>query len=171
MQANGVDTQALNAWRGQIEADPPAARRTVRAQAVWSGGFQSEVRIRDHAPLISDEPTRVGGDNAGPTPGELLLGSLGACLVVGFALHAALRGITIRSLSVAVEGDSDPACFAGLAAADDSGYHHVRAQVDLDADASPEELARLHEQVLRTSPVGSTLIGQVRLETRLVLPG
>jgi uncharacterized OsmC-like protein len=168
VSANGVDLAALRAWRAQVEADPPAARRTVRASAVWRGGFESEVRMRDHAPLISDEPARAGGGNAGPTPGELLLGALGACLVVGFALNAALRGITIRALSVSVEGESDPASFVGLDVSNDSGYHRVRALVDLDADATPEELADLHAQVMRSSPVGSTLSGHVELESTLV---
>lgn len=38
--------------------------------------FQHEALIRGHA-ILADEPRELGGDDAGPTPQLLLLGSLG----------------------------------------------------------------------------------------------
>jgi uncharacterized OsmC-like protein len=158
----GIDGAALAALRARVAEQPGAFKRTVRASAAWTGGFRSEVRIRDHAPIIADEPARLGGGDAGPTPGELVLASLSSCLVVGYALQAHLRGIAIRSLAVDVEGDSDPACFLGCGdSGGDSGYHQMRVTVHLETDADEATLAALHDDVLRTSPVGSTLAGRV----------
>lgn len=39
--------------------------------------LQQEVRIGDHR-LVADEPPELGGDGAGPQPGELVLAALGA---------------------------------------------------------------------------------------------
>jgi uncharacterized OsmC-like protein len=161
----GIDAASLATFREQVTQRPGAFKRTVRASAAWTGGFRSEIRIRDHAPIVADEPVRLGGDNAGPTPGELVLASLSSCLVVGYALQAHLRGITIRSLAVDVEGDSDPTAFLGCGDAQgDSGYHAMRVKVHLDTDADEATLEALHADVLRTSPVGNTLAGRVEIE-------
>ena len=49
--------------------------RTVTARS--TGGLKTEIRVGAHA-LVADEPADKGGGDAGPTPGELLLGALGA---------------------------------------------------------------------------------------------
>lgn len=46
---------------------------TVRFQK----NFQHEILIGKHK-LIADEPTALGGDDVGPSPQMLLVGSLGA---------------------------------------------------------------------------------------------
>jgi uncharacterized OsmC-like protein len=163
--SDGINGEALATFRELVNERPGAFKRTVRASAAWTGGFRSEIRIRDHAPIVADEPVRLGGENAGPTPGELVLASFSSCLVVGYALQAHLRGITLRSLSVDVEGDSDPAFFLGCGSGDeDSGYHAMRVKVHLDTDADEAALDALQAEVLRTSPVGSTLAGRVNIE-------
>jgi putative redox protein len=42
----------------------------------WLGELKTEVRIGAHR-LVSDEPGEQGGEDAGPTPIELLLAALG----------------------------------------------------------------------------------------------
>jgi len=43
------------------------------------GGVASSVNVRGHR-IIADAPTAMGGENRGPTPVDLLAGSLGACI-------------------------------------------------------------------------------------------
>jgi putative redox protein len=51
-------------------------------------GDRMAIRIRGHD-LISDQPIDAGGDDAGPTPTELFVGGLAAC--VGFYAERFLR--------------------------------------------------------------------------------
>lgn len=50
------------------------ARQVV---ARWSERFTTRVRVGDHG-LIADVPHERGGDDRGPSPGELLLAAVGA---------------------------------------------------------------------------------------------
>jgi putative redox protein len=45
--------------------------------ARWLGRSRTEVAVGPHR-LVADEPATHGGEDAGPTPGELLLGALAA---------------------------------------------------------------------------------------------
>ncbi len=46
-----------------------------------------------------DEPLAVGGTDSGPTPYELLLGSLAACTCITLALYARHKGIELGSVT------------------------------------------------------------------------
>ena len=43
----------------------------------WRGGMQAEATIGPHR-VVFDAPADVGGADTGPSPGELLLGAVGA---------------------------------------------------------------------------------------------
>jgi putative redox protein len=55
---------------------------------IHTRGDRMAIRIRGHD-LISDQPIEAGGDDAGPTPTELFVASLAAC--VGFYAERFLR--------------------------------------------------------------------------------
>lgn len=55
-------------------------------------GFQVELGIRGHR-LIADLPPDKGGQDAGPTPPELLLASLAACSAIFAQMFAQREGI------------------------------------------------------------------------------
>ena len=43
----------------------------------WQGGMRAEASIGPHR-VVFDAPPEVGGADGGPSPGELLLGAIGA---------------------------------------------------------------------------------------------
>lgn len=163
---NHVDLQAVAALTDAISREPDKAATTWRAEVRWGGGFRSEARIRDFAPLPSDEPAGLGGTDRAPNPVEQLLAALGNCLAVGYAANATARGITLQGLRVELEGDLDLHTFLGLRPGN-AGYETIRARVEIDADAPPEEIQALHEKVVATSPVGHTLSRAVPVEIEL----
>jgi putative redox protein len=65
-------------------------------------GFETEVVIRDHR-LTVDEPTDVGGADAGPTPTELLAASLASCTAITMELYAERKGWELGAVEVDVE--------------------------------------------------------------------
>lgn len=155
-QLNDVDIAAVASLAGKISEKPEVAATTWQASVEWKGAFRSEASIRGFAPSVSDEPTSLGGGDAGPNPVEQLLGALGNCLAVGYAANATLAGIEIRDLKVEVEGDLDLHTFLGLRDGN-AGFQDIRVNVHLDSDATPHQLEELHAQVTATSPVGHTL--------------
>ncbi|MEM7322408.1 MAG: OsmC family protein [Actinomycetota bacterium] len=48
----------------------------------------------------ADEPVELGGDNTGPNPYDLLLGSLAACTSITLSMYTKRKGIEMTSLSV-----------------------------------------------------------------------
>ena len=153
---NEVNLAAIGALVEKIRQEPQAAKTHWKAEVRWNGGFRSEARSRDLAPLPSDEPTGLGGGDTAPNPVEQVLAALGNCLAVGYAANASVAGIEIKSLTIELEGDIDMHAFLGLGQGN-AGYESIRAKVDLQSNATPEQLKELHEKVVGSSPVGHTL--------------
>lgn len=166
-QINDVDIAAVAGLAGKIQEEPTVASTTWKAKVTWDQGFRSQAHIRDFAPTASDEPTSLGGTDTGPNPVEQLLGALGNCLAVGYAANATAAGITISDLSIDLEGDLDLHTFLGLNPDGNAGYEALRVKVNIDSDATVEQLAELHDKVVGTSPVGHTLSRAVPLEVSL----
>lgn len=104
-------------------------------------GFRTEARIRQFAFTI-DEPASLGGTDQGPNPVELVLAALGTCQEIVYATYARLLDIPIESVSVRVEGTLDPRGFFGLADVP-AGFSHVSYAVDIQSEASAQEIRRL----------------------------
>lgn len=156
MSINHVDLESVGALVGAIQTDPERAATVWSATVNWNGGFRSEARIRDFAPIPSDEPAGLGGTDTAPNPVEQLLAALGNCLAVGYAANASVAGIEVEALEIELSGDLDLHTFLGLADGH-AGFQNINAQVRITSDASDAAIAALHEKVTRTSPVGHTL--------------
>jgi uncharacterized OsmC-like protein len=163
---NDVNLEAIGALIEKIRREPEAAKTQWKADVRWTGALRSEARSRDLRPSPSDEPAGLGGSNTAPNPVEQLLAALGNCLAVGYAANATVAGIQIRSLRIELEGAIDLRAFLGLGG-ENAGYESIRATVDLESDASPEQLKQLHEKVVGSSPVGHTLSRGVPLRIEL----
>ena len=168
---NDVDIEAVGQLIGAVKEDPDNAETTWSATVVWSGGFRSEARIREFAPLRSDEPATLGGDDTGPNPVEQLLASLGNCLAVGYAANATASGIALDALEIGLEGDLNLETFLGLDDEGNAGYKSIRADVRIESSASEEEIEALHRRVIATSPVGHTLSRAIELSVGLTPNG
>ena len=123
--------------------------------------------IRDFSASYADEPEVLGGTNTAPNPVEQLLGALGSCLAIGYTANASLLGIQIEELRIQLEGHIDLPVFLGLREGH-AGYPDIAISVYLKADASQETVEGLHQQVLRTSPVGQTIEKAIPLHAKLI---
>jgi putative redox protein len=53
---------------------------TVESMTIaWEKGLQLSARVRSHR-IVADQPKEEGGDDAGVTPVEMLVASLGTCI-------------------------------------------------------------------------------------------
>ncbi len=148
---NGVDVKNLRSTIDTVAKDPEEGHYTFQAVTSWSGGAYSTTRIRNFC-IECDEPSSLSGTDRSTNAVELVLAALGGCLSVGVSYAASLRGITIRSLRIDLEGNLDIRGFFGLSGAR-PGYEQIRVTVHLDSEADRTELESLLERVIRTSPV------------------
>lgn len=164
---NGVPMEAVEGLVNAVKNDPAKGQTKWNAVTTWKGGFVCESKIRNHT-VHMNEPTALGGTDTAPNMVETVLAAYGSCLVVGYTVNAAMRGIAINNLKVELEGDLDLAGFFGLSETVPAGFSNIRAKVHLDSDGSAEAIQAMHEQVLKTSPVGCILTKPLKVTTELV---
>jgi len=127
----------------------------MHATAQRIAGFRHIVKVRQHR-LNCDEPMESGGEDAAPSPQELLAASLASCTAVTIEMYAARKGWDLRDVEVAcdyVPGDRGcPTKFT--------------LTLRLPSDLSDEQVARL--KVIATKcPVHRTLDGEVMFDERV----
>ena len=164
---NGVNAPAVVAFAQRLQAEAPAEGTPFHAEVTWKGGFRNEIRVRDLPATYADEPEILGGTDTAANPVEQVLGALGSCLAIGYAAGATARGITVEDLRIDLTGTIDLPVFFGLKDGH-AGYEAIDVRVRLRTDASPEAVAALHADVVRTSPVGHTLQRPAALNVELV---
>lgn len=79
--------------------------KTKSALAKRTGHYEHLVVVGDHR-LITDEPIDLGGDNAGPSPQQLLAASLASCTATTIEMYAAHKGWEVGDVKVKVEYES-----------------------------------------------------------------
>src|SRR5947208_15845985 len=110
---NGLDLGGLQTIVAGWQSDP-AKRQTVwRTRVEWQDGFGNTFQSRSHAPVLVDEPTSLGGTDSAANPAEVLLGALGTCLSIGYALTAAARGSELQHPTLDLEGNVELAGCGG----------------------------------------------------------
>lgn len=104
-----------------------------------------------------DEPQNLGGTNDGPNPVEYVLGALAGCLNVVGHLAAKEMGLSMRSISIDIEGDLDPAKFVGQKTDTRAGYSEIRVAITADTDADYDSLAKWVGLVESRCPVSDNI--------------
>jgi uncharacterized OsmC-like protein len=116
----------------------------------------TELHVRELKPLLSDEPPARGGENRGPSPLELVLCSLCACINVSTARMAAKLRFDYTALETQAEGELDTRGRKGSA---DVPVHYraVRLVVRIATEEGDARLERLARLVGRYCPVDSLM--------------
>jgi uncharacterized OsmC-like protein len=159
---NGIDTDAVHTLIESVEVNPPQGMTHWKVANTWQGGMHSRARVDSFAiggnsvprsfSIDIDEPLELGGGNAYANPQEYLLAGLNACMMVGYSALCALQGITLQKLEITTEGDIDLRGFFGLDPSIAPGYRELRTRVVIKGDGSEDQLRKIHELVLATSP-------------------
>jgi putative redox protein len=134
--------------------------RTVESIDVWYASKDTfAVLIRDHS-LVVDQPMEAGGDDEGPTPTELFVAALAAC--VGFYAERFLRRHDLSPDQLAVK--------CGYEMSED-GPARVQA-IELELDL-PAELSASQRKALLAVVEHCTVHNSLRQppEVRIALSG
>jgi uncharacterized OsmC-like protein len=169
---NGLDTEKLMKVVETVKQNWETGRTVWKASTTWKGGFKVHTCSREFS-LTADEPEMLCGTNTAANPVEMVLQAYGACLSIGYAMNAAVRGIRLDDIRIDLEGEIDLPGFLGLEPPEKlhmdklPGFKTITAKVKIKADADTKTLQDLHKHVVATSPVGLTLSRPVDVKAEL----
>jgi uncharacterized OsmC-like protein len=162
---NGVNVDALLGARTALSEAPQAARFSWRAHSEWIIGTHSRTTIHGYHGLggeqmhrqafqfDTDHPEVFASEDKGATPVEHVLVALAGCLSAGIAAVAQHRGIQLRSVKATLSAGMDIRGILGIDPAVRNGFDGVQVHYEIDADATPAEIAALVAQSQKRSAV------------------
>jgi uncharacterized OsmC-like protein len=162
---NGVNVQALLDARNALTDAPAAADFTWRASNEWVWGTHSKTTIEQFSGLgeehahkstfsyEADHPEVFAAEDKAPTPVEFLLVGLSSCLTAGVAAVAQNRGIQLKSVECTIEGGMNVLGILGGDPEVRNGFSDIRVNYQIDADATPDEIAAIVAQSQKRSAV------------------
>ena len=176
---NGVNVGALLEARTALSEAPAGAQFQWRADVEWRGGVHSRGTVRtfyglggeqEHTTSFTfeaDHPLQFAAEDNGATPAEILLVSLGTCLTGGIASVAQLREIQLRSVKATISGEHDILGILGADPEVPNRFKGIKVHFDIDADATPDEIAALVAQSQKRSAVYDSLTNPVAVEVEV----
>lgn len=125
-------------------------------------GTQTTIETR-HFTWLSDEPPGANGTDAGPTPYEILLGSLAACTGLTLRLYADHKGIDLDGVNVTLEFDRIHADDCQQCDERTDGWiERIQTQVEILGTFDEAQKKRL-AQVAARCPIHKTLTRGVEI--------
>jgi uncharacterized OsmC-like protein len=143
--------------KDRYRANAETARHTLRVQGAL-GPEQLTCRVKTWAgDAEAGLHPAAGGGGQWACSGDMLLEALVGCAGVTLAAVATAMGVALRGGTVTAEGDLDFRGTLGVSKEAPVGFTAVRLRFDLDADATPEQLAALVKLTERYCVVYQTL--------------
>jgi uncharacterized OsmC-like protein len=131
-----------------LSEHPDEARYTDSlARAKLDEALRVEVTGPGGHRLVTDMPAGVGGRDEKPSPGWLFRASLASCVATTIGMEAAREGVTLRTLEVEVDSESDDRGILGMDEAVPAGPLSVWIRIRAGADGVEE--GSLREVVAR----------------------
>ena len=122
-----------------LSEHPDEARYTDSfARATLDEALRVEVTGPDGLRITTDMPSGVGGRGEHPSPGWLFRASMASCVASTIGMEAAREGITLSSLEVEVESESDDRGILGMDEAVPAGPLSARVRIRATADGNDQ---------------------------------
>lgn len=129
---------------------------TLRAEGSLGEGVTCKVQTGRMLVEAGLHPA-TGGTGVNICSGDMLLEALVACSGVTLNAVATALGITVRGGRIKAEGDLDFRGTLGVSKDVPVGFQRIRLSIDLDSDASREQLDKLLQVTERYCVVLQTL--------------
>jgi putative redox protein len=137
---------------------------------------QAQVRLREGTKVtidagnhtfITDEPLDSGGLDLGPTPMDLLVGALGACVAVTVRLYADRKKWPLEGVDVDVEMERYKSAEYPAYTGTDDFVHEFKLKINFKGELTEEQRMRLLE-IAGKCPVHRAITQQVYVIDELV---
>ncbi len=161
--------KVISSWANRyVNPDDAEELSTDKSVVVRVGRekYTTEIVARSHAILV-DEPKKYGGKDAGMSPYELLLASLGSCTAITLRMYADRKKWDLREVKVHLEHFKQHAKDSKDCSSDSNTKIDVFVrEIKLKGNLTEEQKQRLL-QIANKCPVHKTLENTIEIKTRL----
>jgi putative redox protein len=119
-------------------------------------GLRSEVDVNGRHVVVTDEPVRLGGTDAGPAPHELLPAAVAACVATTIGMYAQTKGWDVGEVTVDVDYDNEVT------------PRRLEIALRLPDSLAPSQIERLR-RVANTCPIKRAFEAGFEFEERLIV--
>lgn len=176
---NGINTDALREVMSAVSAEPAKGAVKFQVTTAWKGQCRMETKVQSYVlggqtierphTIIIDEPVELLGKNEAPNPQEVLMAAFNSCIMVGYTVGAAMKGITLEKLEIETDGELDLRGFLGLDAAVKPGYDTIHYKVRIKGNGTEKQFQEIHETVCATSPNRFNIAQPIKLNAKLIV--
>jgi uncharacterized OsmC-like protein len=143
----------------------------VRVKLPMKEGFRTQITAGRHQ-LIADEPEGAGGTDEGPSPYELLLAALGACVAMTLKMYVERKKLPITDVEVLLSFDrihiDDCESCVKDERSNDQEVQHISRLIYVTGDVTEEQKERLL-YIAGRCPVHVTLHSDPHVEDVLIV--
>lgn len=144
--------------------DPASTETTVVVEGMNRKDLTQRISVGEHH-LVADEPRPIGED-AGPTPYDLLLGALGACTSMTVRMYAKRKNwpldqvrVSLRHSRIHAQDCADCETRIGM-------LDHIDLGIELIGDLDDAQRQRLL-LIAGRCPIHQTLTSEIHIVTRM----
>ena len=145
--------------------DAASSEGTVTVTETGSGRYTQQITAGHH-PLVADEPRPIG-DDAGPTPYDLLLAALGTCTSMTVRMYSNRQGWPLERVRVTLRHSRIHAEDCAECETTKGSIDHIDRDIELTGDLDDAQRQRLLH-IAGRCPVHQTLTSEVDIATSLV---
>jgi putative redox protein len=145
----------------------PTPEGTVTVAESGTGTYSQDIIAGGHR-LVADEP-RPFGDDAGPSPYDLLLSALGACTSMTVRMYADKKGLPLEQVRVSLRHSRIHAKDCAECETQEGMIDHIDRDIDLIGDLDEDQREKLLA-IAERCPVHRTLTSAVHVSTSLRQP-
>jgi putative redox protein len=144
--------------------DAASSEGTVTVMETGSGTYTQQITVGHHR-LVSDEPRPIG-DDAGPTPYDLVLAGLGACTSMTVRMYANRKGWPLERVRVTLRHSRIHAKDCADCETTKGWIDHIDRDIELAGELDDSQRQRLLD-IAERCPVHQTLTSEVHIATSL----
>ena len=172
---HNVNVEAVERTAAAATADPTAVVQHVTFDGAWqttpgAAQFHTEIPLPNGASVTfeADFPPPMGGTGSAPNPLAYCFWGGLACYAMSYAQEAARKGVELRALRARVEADVDMSRALGVG--DRPPVERIDWQLEVDADATAEQLAEIKQLADDHCPGAYCIRNPIDLHTHLAVP-
>ena len=139
---------------------------TLKAKLSYTGSFELNVKTGRHK-FIMDEDKVIGGTGKGPAPAQLLLVSIGGCLLSTLHAWSEILDIKVTSADVTVKGAINVMAMLGIDENAPHEFQNLTVDLTIESDEPEDRIQQLIDNVEKSCPVYSTIVNPCEVTTNI----
>jgi putative redox protein len=148
----------------QTDRETASPEGKVTVTEAGSGTYTQQITAGNHQ-FVADEPRPVG-DDAGPTPYDLLLAALGSCTSMTVRMYADRKGWPLERVRVTLRHSRIHAQDCADCETTKGWIDHIDRDIEFTGNLDDVQRQRLLD-IADRCPVHQTLTSEVRISTSL----